>query len=72
MDNVKHIYFFSNGNTAVCDDKKQISKLQKPWILMFIKFLKSEGVTNLGDIEFNMPDGKKARYMEEHDNWSFD
>jgi len=69
-DTVKTVYFFSNGNSAVCNDKGlQIPDLQKPWIRLFVDFLKKKGVKNIENIEFDMPTGSTAKWSEEYQNW---
>jgi len=66
---VKSIIFFTNGNAAVTDGKKQIPKFQGSWLLKYIEFIKKNG----GEVDINtkiiLPNGRQARYMPEHNNW---
>ena len=66
---LKNVFFFPNGNTCATDGKNQIPKLQESWFKLYIKFLKDQGIEVDENIVFNMPNGKKAKYMKEWDNW---
>ena len=65
------VIFFPDGNTAVLKDEEQVPKLQKPYILMFANFLKTNGIDPL-DVEFILPSGKSATLFVADDreyNW---
>jgi len=67
---VKHLFFFPNGNTAVMDEAgQQIPDLQKSWFLMYVEFLQSKGVKVEDIAEINLPNGKKAEYLKDVHNW---
>ncbi len=69
---VKTVLFFHNGNTAVFDRHgEQIPELQKSWFLMFVRFLKENGIDPLG-LEFRLPNNSTAELFEIPDgyNWS--
>jgi len=69
-EEIKGLMFFKNGNTAVFDTNgKQISSLQKSWLLMFIEFLQSKGVRVEKIEDITMPDGRQARYSKKYHNW---
>lgn len=54
------VFFFNNGNTAVCDTTgQQVPDLQQPWILLFAEFLKSKGIDPEA-ADFMLPSGKMA------------
>jgi len=61
------VIFFPNGNAAALDDHgQQITKYQRSWLILFIEFLQSKGLT-IGDIiniNFKMPNGRKAKLMK--------
>lgn len=72
-NNMKNIYFFPNGNTAVFIDDKQVGILQEAWIRLFFEHLiKNE--QNPEDFEITMPDGSSAKAFKLEDgsyNWKF-
>jgi hypothetical protein len=57
------VFFFPNGNTAVCVDGQQVPKLQRSWLLMFVEFLKESGVDPL-TAKFNLPDRSVVTMFE--------
>lgn len=66
------VFFFSNGNTAVCRDNEQVPELQTSWLLMFVAFLEEHGVNPL-EAKFNLPDRMVAKLFSIGDgqyNWS--
>ena len=50
------VFFFPNGNTAVCVGDEQQPKLQKSWLITFAKHLVANGIDPT-KVEFNMPGG---------------
>lgn len=54
------VLFYPNGSTAVFKDNEQVPKLQKGWFLLFVEFLRKEGLDPT-QINFILPDGKKAK-----------
>lgn len=65
------IYFFANGNTAVCKKGEQVPSLQKPWVTTFARFLAMMGESP-EDYEVFLPDGKKAKFKESIDGWTWE
>ena len=68
------VYFFPNGNTAVTENNRQITELQKSWFLLFVDFLVSKGIdpTKVNyhllsrDAEvFKIPNGYNWRFRAE-------
>lgn len=53
------VFFFENGNTAVCRDGEQVPELQGSWLLKYMAFLESKGVDPL-DCDILLPGGFKA------------
>ena len=67
---IRNILFFSNGNTAAFNKNgEQIPELQYPWIKLYFDFLKSKGIEDIHFIQFELPNGRKAKYLPEYDNW---
>lgn len=70
---IKTIFFFANGNTAVCDeDGQQMPELQEGWALLFARFLESRGYDPADVLEVNFPDGSRCRFFRLEDggyNW---
>lgn len=66
-----NVYFFRNGNTAVCDGEHQLPQLQRPWIRLFVDFLQSQGV-DVFNAEFHLPDGySRAKLIKTSDGYSW-
>jgi len=70
---VKSITFFNNGNVMCFDDKgQQIPKFQKPIIQFYCELLEKEGI-DPKDVDFTMPDGRKARpFKTESGDWNWE
>ena len=65
------VFFFPNGNTAVCKDGQQVPELQQSWLKLFVKSLEEQGVDALG-CEFKLPNDMTARVFKCEDgsyNW---
>jgi len=60
--NIKTIFFFNNGNTAVCDRQgNQMPEAQKSWMVTFLKELEAKGYFIYNeDMEIILPDGQKV------------
>ena len=68
---VTDIYFFENGNTAATDKSEQIPKLQKSWLLLYVDFLKSEGIDPT-KLEYHFACGKAKVFKTVFGyNWRF-
>ncbi len=64
MTDPKKIMFFSNGATAVFNEKgEQIPELQRPWLLIFREFLATAGVNFPETLEVILPSGKSAEFF---------
>lgn len=70
---MKQVMFFLNGNTAVFDlAGRQIPELQESWVVLFLKFLESQGHNPL-DFSFTLPDGRQAKPFRTSDNsWNWE
>lgn len=76
---IKAIQFFSNGNTMAIDENgNQIGYLQESWFLLYINYMyKTYGfdkenpnmTSSPEEIEFILPNGQKAQYIEKFNNW---
>jgi hypothetical protein len=65
------VFFFKNGNTAVCQNGEQVPALQIPWILRFVEFLEANKIDPL-TCEFNLPDGRIAEVFKTSEgNWNW-
>ena len=64
------IIFFTNGNTAVFTAEDQVPHLQKPWIKLFIEFLKQQDIDPTQQKYF-MPDGQEAQVFKTPDGYSW-
>jgi len=62
------VMFFSNGNTVAFDDEAQTPEFSESWFKMYIEFLKSKGIKP-EEVHFIMPNGIKAKFLPEYDNW---
>ncbi len=61
---MKNCVFFSNGNTGFFDEKgRQVSKLQRSWLQLYIEFLEKEG-GDPTEIEFILPNGDRAQVFK--------
>jgi len=75
MSKTVEVFFFPNGNTAVCENNQQVPELQEPWILLFAQFLEDKGVDILTST-FNLPypGTRPARFFRCEDgrlSWKF-
>ena len=70
MQQPTSIFFFPNGNVAVCDDNEQIPELQGSWLMKYIEFLQSKGVRVEDVGEIWLPNKRKAIYYKDSHNWS--
>ena len=73
MSVIKHLYFFSNGNTACFNEKgQQMPEHQGSWLLLFVTTLALNGV-DLEKIEkIILPDGTQAKLFKNQEggwNW---
>lgn len=66
------IFFFPNGNTAVCDlrTNQQIPELQQPWIRRFLSLIEENGI-DLEACEINLPNGDKAEVFRHSEGWNW-
>ena len=57
---IKSVMFFRNGNSAIFDEHgEQDTRLQEPWILVYVDYLKNKGV-DVDNLDISMPDGRRA------------
>ena len=53
------VLFFSNGNTVVMKNNKQVAELQQSWLLTFVAFLEEKGI-DVTKVKFRLPSGQTA------------
>ena len=53
------VIFSQDGNTAVFEDKNQVTDLQKPWIILFAEFLRNQYIDPTV-VTYNLPTGEVA------------
>lgn len=69
--NVSKVVCFPNGNTMVFDEEgKQIPKLQKSWLSLYIEFLKSKGVEPEG-LSVKLPDEFEVEIIKTRHGYSW-
>ncbi len=64
------VFFFPNGNTAVCSNGEQVPELQESWFRRYVALLEESGV-DIENCEFNMPDGAKATIVRHDEGWNW-
>ena len=64
------VMFFSNGNTAVFVNGKQVSKCQESWFVMFVDFLDVNGIDVL-KTKYRMPNGDNAELVKTDDGYTW-
>ena len=69
---IEKVYFHMNGNSTAFNNNEQVPELQESWFLLYVNFLKEKGVEDIESIEFNLPNGKTAKYISLYDNWKID
>lgn len=65
-----NIYFFANGNSAVCKDGEQVPDLQIPWIELFFRHLVENGENPL-DYLCHLPTGHTATAFKTESGWNW-
>jgi hypothetical protein len=66
------VYFFNNGNSAVCSASEQIPELQESWLVLFVRHLETCGVDPTG-ITFHLPAGDTATlFRTTGDGWNWE
>ncbi len=61
---VKTIFFFNNGNTAVCNPNgEQIPELQTAWLRTAIEAMRAKGAEIGEDCEILLPGGSHAELL---------
>ena len=65
------VYFFPNGNTAVIEDNKQITELQKSWFLLFVDFLVSKGIDPTKVNYHSLSENVEVFKIPDEYNWRF-
>ena len=69
--NPLEIYFFSNGNTAVCRDGKQVPELQEAWLQLFREFLERNRV-DPAECLLYVPNGLKGKFFRTDIGWNWE
>lgn len=64
------VFFFPNGQTAVCKDGEQVPALQESWFRQFVDFLISKGI-DIEECEFNLPNYQKAKIKKYGEDWNY-
>ena len=66
----KTIFFFPNGNAAVCHGEAQVPALQKSWLELFAHYLESKG-EDPTEYELNLPGGTRAEFFRTPDGYNW-
>ena len=67
---VKSIIFFPNGNIAVFNkDGLQVGELQGSYVLGLISKAIALGYKVDKHTQINLPNGRRAKYLQEYDNY---
>ena len=64
------VLFFDNGSTACFEGEKQVTELQEPWFMLYVKFLEEKGIDPLDGI-YHLPDGSMAEVFKTNLGYSW-
>ena len=69
---VKTIFFFSNGNTAVCDDAgQQMPQFQSSWMMESVGAMLRDGAEIDDNCEILLPGGHRAQLVKTSEGWNW-
>ena len=62
---------FPNGNTAFFKNGSQVPELQESWLQLYVAFVKAHGINPM-EVEFTLPDGRRAKLIELEDRYTWE
>lgn len=70
---VTTVFFFSNGNTAVCgEDGHQIPELQSSWMLDALETMRGKGAEIDENCLIIIPSGDRVKIFRTNEGWNWE